>query len=295
MAIVTLTFTGSDEEITSGIPRLMTIGSNVPSTIHFTLNSATPTINSPIYIDTFSMPDGETSVHLSAFGINSDGYAGPILTQVFSADQTQIDVTRNIGLEGIVVDRFLDLTNFVVGFDADGNESSFSDIENINLREIHSSQGRLGIAEGTQVEVSTPDPDTTQYPYDDIFQPSSNVSDDLFNPRAKTIINDNRESSLLTIINRPFGSIRSLHRSGWGAQELRGTDSTYVSGGFIRRFYSPNNNTMVSYYFDHNEGRYVKGIQDLPKNIPTTVGFRNGALPLVFQWLSHGRQSGIPI
>jgi len=295
MAIVTLTFIGSEEEITSGIPRFMTIESNVPATIHFTLNGVTPTINSPIYIDTFEMPDGETSVDLSAFGIDADGYFGPILTQVFSADQTQIDVTRNIGLEGIVVDRFLDPTNFIVGFDAVGEESSFSDIPRIDLKQIHSSQGRLGIAEGTQIEILVPDPEDTPYPFDDNFQSSSKVSDDFFNPLARTIINDHREDSATRVINRPWGSIRSLHRSSWGAQELRGTDSTYVSGGFVRRFYDAKNNVMGSYYFDHNEGRYVKGLQELP-NIPNLVGFSSlTGMPLVFKWLPHGRHSTIPL
>lgn len=295
MAVVTLTFTGSEEEITSGIPRFMTIESNIPATIHFTLDETVPTIDSPIYIDTFEMPDGKTSVPLSAFGIDSDGYSGPILTQIFSADQSQIDVTRNIGLEGIVVDRFLDPTNFIVGFDADGEESSFSDIPDIDLRQIHSSQGRLGIADGTQIEVLVPNPEDTPYPFDDSFQSSSRVSDDLFNPLARTIINDERESGAIRVINRPWGSIRSLHRSGWGAQELRGTDSTYVSGGFVSRFYDSNNNIMVSYYFDHNEGRYVKGIQELP-SIPNLVGFASQTgMPLVFKWLPHGRHSTIPL
>ena len=245
MSVITLTFTGSDEEITSGIPIFMTIESNVPATIYYTLDASSPTTDSPIYIDTFEMTDGQTSVTLSAFGVDSDGYVGAVLTQVFSADQGQIDVTRNIGLEGIIVDQFLDLTDYVVGFDADGQATAFSDIPNIDLRQIHSSQGRLGIADGTQVEVFVPDPTDTPYPFDDNFQAFSNVSDDLFNPIAKTIINDNRETSITRVVNRPFGSIRSLHRSGWGAQELRGTDSTYVSGGFVRRFYGPKNNVMV--------------------------------------------------
>lgn len=295
MAIVTLTFTGSDEEITSGIPRFMTIESNIPATIYFTLDSTLPTIDSPIYIDTFSMSDGETSVTLSAFGVDADGYVGPILTQVFSADQTQIDVTRNVGLEGIVVDRFLDPTNFVVGFDADGDESGFSDIPRIDLRQIHSSRGRLGIANGTEIEVLVPDPEDTSYPFDDNFQSSSKVSDDFFNPLAKTIINDHRESSVIRVINRPWGSIRSLHRNGWGAQELRGTDSTYISGGFVRRFYDSKNNVMVSYYFDHNENRYVKGIQELP-DISNRVGFAGlSGVPLIFKWLPYGRHSTIPL
>ena len=49
-------------------------------------------------------------------------------------------------------------------------------------------------------------------------------------------------------------------------KEIMGTDGTYISGGFVRTFYSAQRNTMVSYYFDHNELRTIKSIQSLPNN-----------------------------
>lgn len=297
MAVVTLTFTGSDEEITAGIPRYITITSNVPSTIYFTLDGSVPTINSPIYIDTFEMPDGETSVTLSAFGVDYDGYLGPILTQVFAADQSTIDVTRNIGLEGVVVDRYVDPTDIPVGYGYSGYLNAVSDIPRIDLEEIHSARGRLGIAEGTQIEVGTPPPEDTAYPFDDEFQPSSKTSDDFFNPYAKTIVVDNREENVIRITSRPWGSLRtnSMHKNVWSRQELRGSDSTYISGGYIRHFYSPEKNTMVGYLFDHNTNRWVKSIQELPSNIPAFIGHTKLGPPLVIQWIGRGRHSIIPV
>lgn len=295
MAIVVLSFTGSEEEITAGIPQSMTIESNVPATIYFTLDGTTPTLASPIYIDTFAMPDGETSVSLSAFGIDADGYSGPIMTQVFAPDQTRIDKTRHVGLEGVVVDRFTDPTNIEVGYTAIGVVGTFSDIPRIDLREIRSSEGRLGIAEGTVIEIGTPPPSETPYPFDNSFQIASSPSDDpLFNPLALTITNDHRQDNPVQLINRPFGSMRNLAQDTWGHRELATTDSTYVSGGFIRRFYAPNSNTMGSYYFDHNTSRWVIGLQELPE-IPQTIGFNQMSLPLVFRWIEGGRHSVIPI
>ena len=86
-----------------------------------------------------------------------------------------------------------------------------------------------------------------------------------------------------------------MHRNDWGRNELGGVDSTYISGGFVKRFYDVNNNIMVSYYFDQNQGRYVKGIQELPSNIPQTIGFNLSAQPLVFKWIERGRHSSIPL
>lgn len=299
MAIVTLTFTSSSEEIVSGIPRFMTIESNIPSTIFFTIDESIPTENSPIYVDTFEMPDNENSVTLGAFGVDADGYDGPILTQVFAPDTTQIDVTRIVGAEGFMVDRFDDLTNIEDGIGPDGETVvRFIDEPLIDLDVIHSSRGRLGIADGVQIEVGIPDPVDTPNPFDDNFVPfSTNENAQFFNPYAKTIIIDDRLDNDIRILNRPWGSIRkTMSRNDWGRPEIMGTDATYISGGFIRTFYSGKHNTMVSYYFDQNELRNIKSIQSLPENIPNLrSNFLFGAPPLVFKWIERGRHSTIPL
>jgi hypothetical protein len=298
MSVVTLTFIASNEEIVSGIPRYITIESSVPATIHFTLDGTIPTDNSPIYIDTFEMPDNENSITLSAFGIDADGYDGLILTQIFAPDTTSIDVTRNVGMEGLVVDRFVDLTDIPYGYDSDNDINAVTDLHDLESRTIKSEMGRLGLAEGTQVEVLIPDPIETPNPFDDNFVAfSTNEDAQFFNPYAKTIVIDNRLDNDIRIINRPWGSIRkTMSRNLWGMQEIGGTDETYISGGFVRTFYSSKHNTMVSYYFDQNELRTVKSIQSLPENIPSiNDNFLYKAPPLVFKWIERGRHSIIPL
>jgi len=296
MVVVTLTFTASEEEIVSGIPKFMTIESNIPATIFFTINGTSPTTNSPVYIDTFDMPDGVNSVILSAFGIDSDGFSGLILTQTFAPDTTRVDVTRLVGSEGFVVDRFADQTNIEDGFDADGNTIRFIDKQLIDLDVIHSAKGRLGIADGVQIEVSSLSPEKTPFPFDDDFVLFSTPKEaQFFNPFAKLIVIDDRENNEVQITNRPWGSIRNLSRDFGGQMEIKGSDSTYISGGFIKAFFNAKNNVMVSYYFDHNTGRYIKSIQELPSGITNVFGFNQTGQPLVFQWLDRGRHSTIPI
>ena len=298
MTVVTLTFTASDEEIVSGIPRYMTIESNVPATIHFTLDGTVPTENSPIYVDTFEMPDNENSVTLSAFGIDFDGYYGPTLTQTFSPDTTRIDVTRHVGYEGLVVDRYVDLADIPYGYDSDGDINAVTDLNDLESITQRSERGRLGIADGTRVEILVPDPVDTPNPFDDNFVAfSTNENAQFFNPYAKTIVIDDRLDNDIRIINRPWGSIRkTMSRNLWGMQEVGGTDETYISGGFVKTFYSTKHNTMVSYYFDQNELRTVKSIQNLPENIPgINDNYLYKAPPLVFKWIERGRHSIIPL
>jgi hypothetical protein len=296
MAVVTLTFTSSEEEIVSGIPRYMTIESSVPATIYYTIDGSVPTENSPIYITTFEMPDNENSVTLSAFGIDADGYDGPILTQVFAPDTTQITVTRNVGSEGLVVDRYDDLTDIEYGYDADSEINAVTDLNDLESRIMRSDRGRFGIADGTQVEILVPDPTDTANPFDDNFVSSSSNADQFFNPYAKTITMDARIDSDIQILNRPFGSIRkTMSRNLWGKQEISGTDETYISGGFVKTFYSRRQNTMVSYYFDQNELRNIKSIQSLPDIPNLNANFLHRGPPLVFKWIERGRHSIIPL
>jgi hypothetical protein len=133
MAIVVLTFIGSEDEISSGIPRTVTIESNIPATIYFTLDGSTPDRNSPIYVDTFTMPDNMTSVILSAFGVGADDIDGPILVQTFAPDMSHVTISKNIGPEGVTVDMADDDTNITNGFGPSGEAVRFLDIDPIYL------------------------------------------------------------------------------------------------------------------------------------------------------------------
>ena len=297
MAVVTLTFTGSEQEIVSGIPQTVTITSNVPATIYFTVDESVPTTSSPIYTGTFDMVDGVNSITLSAFGVDAEDTIGPILTQVFAPDTTRVTVSRNVGMEGFVLSRYGTGDDTPDGFDADGEVARFMDVDMETLDIIRKEFGFDGIEEGTLVKVGYPDPDTTASLIDNDFVPFSTPEvGELFNPDARTIVIDNRIDNDVQLTLRPYGSLSDPYKE-FGGKRIRESadDSTYVSGGFVRRFYDAKNNVMVSYYFDHNENRYVKNIQELPDDIQTTdnIGIRGAGMPLVFEWIYRGRQSSI--
>jgi len=297
MAIVTLSFTGSEEEIASGIPKYMTIESNIPATIYYTLDGSTPTFNSSIYIDTFGMPDAMTSVILSAFGVDGLNNIGPILTQTFSADVTRVTVARNVGMEGFVLNRANMGPDYPDRYGPDGYVATFLDVDPETLDIIRKEHGINGIEPGTVIEIGYPIPSDPWTIDETEFVPfSSPEKAQFFNPHARMIVIDNRKNNEINLTLRPFGSLSNIYKE-FGGKRIReaADDATYVSGGFVRRFYDAKNNIMVSYYFDHNESRYIKNIQALPSNIKVTnIGLQASAsLPLVFQWIYRGRQSSI--
>ena len=286
MALITLIFIKSEAEITYGIPETVVIASSVPATIYFTLDGTIPTEDSAIYIDELSMPYNTMSITLNAFAIDGSGNESEIFTELFAADMNKLDRTHILGSEGNVVDRFSDPTNIVDGFDADGNAAKFIDKELVYLDPIYSDE--------TKPEVIIPPPSDTPNPWDDNFVPYSTPEHaHLFNPYAKVIVIDGRVQNDIKIINRPFGSITTYYREQFGkkTREL-GQNGLPVSGGFVKTFYSAANGIMVSYYYDNNEERWVKSIQNLPA-IPAFRGSNYAGMPLVFKWIYRGRHSTI--
>lgn len=296
MAVSTLTFISSENEIMSGVPEYVEIESNIPSNIYYTIDTSEPSIDSNIYSGyIYFTPNGPSSFTLKAFGIDVDGYRGPTLSQTFSADTSEISVARNVNGEGIIVDKYEDTTNTVYGYNADGQAAQFSDLtqEEINDLTNRSAKGRNGIEEGTQIKVNIPNPETTTYPYDDQFEAfSSTKYASTFNPYAKTIVIDNRETNEIKTTLRGYCTLSNIYTEKDGSR-LRGSaeEATYISGSKIRTFYNKNNNTMCSYYFDHSQSRWIKNIQELPPNIPITIGKRNSGFSRFFIWIERGKQS----
>jgi len=235
---------------------------------------------------------------LSAFGVDGGGTSGPVLTQVFAPDVTRVSVSRHVDGEGFVISRADTGDDIPDWYDADGAPARFIDVDLETLDVLRRDRGWEGIAPGTQIEVGVPEPGSTASLVDDGFTLYSTPEvGELFNPNARMILIDTRRDNDLNPTLRPFGSLHNPY-SEFGGKRIRepADDATYVSGGFVRRFYDTKNNIMVSYYFDHNEGRYIRNIQELPEDIKNTnnIGVQaNAGPPLVFEWIYRGRQSSI--
>jgi hypothetical protein len=296
LAYVNLTFTPSEIELVSGVPQSVAIESDVPATIYYTTDSTAPGLDSLVYVDPISIPTSLSSFTLSAFGIDGDGYESDILTQTFAADPTQLNRTRLVNGEGVVVDAFDDPANTITGFDASGVAGSFTDLTDQFLydQSIHSAHHAPGDQTGTLVEVNIPKPADTPNPYDDQFTPYSNTRyAATFNPYAKTITIDNREANEVNPILRPWGSLEDIYRENGGVRVRSSSEGAcYVSGGFTRRFYDRANGVMVSYYFDHNEARWIKNTQAMPTNVQATAGVYSAVdNQFVFRWIPRGKHN----
>lgn len=298
MAIVSVTFTNSEEELISGIPRFVEISTNEPSTIYYTLDGSLPTLFSSVYTEPIVMPSTVGEITLSAVGYYLDGYSTlvptAILTNIYRTDQSDLDRTRYIFFEGLVYS-YPGGQNIPIYYDYAGEVSFSIDIPADQLYFIESDQDELGnpielinavtieneISEPTLIDNSAP-----------LFATPNGVT--VFNPNAKVILIDGRDSAApqsLTLLNGPYMSLRNPANASGGIDFFALRGSNYISGSATKYFVNRETNIAVFYYMDNNSGRWVKSIQPIPSPAtgPTSAVYN---FPLVFKWINFGRQMG---
>jgi len=294
MAGPILTFTASTKEVSSGIPETITITSDVPATIYYTIDGSTPDLSSAVYTDPIAFLTDINSAVLSALGVDSLDVEGAILTQTFAPDTTRVTKSRNVGMEGVVLDRANMGPDIPYRYDSEGSVGTFLDIDPAELDIIRKEKGYDGIQPGTALTVGIPTAQEEPKFNLDAFIPFSTTEKaQFFHPNAKVVLIDNRKDNEVQVTLRGYGSLSDPYKE-FGGKRIResAADATHITGGFVRRFYDAANNIMVSYYYDNMDNKYVKNIQTLPNNI--AAGYRGmspGGMPLVFQWIGRGRQS----
>lgn len=85
MAVICVTITQSEEQIVSGIPKTVSITTNIPATIFYTLDGTTPTLFSTIYTGPIYLPANQLLVTLSVLATNGVD-SSPIVVEQYQTD-----------------------------------------------------------------------------------------------------------------------------------------------------------------------------------------------------------------
>lgn len=296
----TLSFVESDVEYVSGIPDTVEINasSNI-STIYYTLDGTLPTPLSSVYDGVgVSMPRDVGIVTLSAIGYFNDGYGGyipgPVLSKTYDIEYVETPRRRS-PFQGVVYN-YPGGLDIPFWYDYNGNVTTYIDVDPAELDWVVSNRDRLGnYYDDPLLGTTIARGEDTPTRLDDNFQTSSDYSTDMFNPEALYIVVDGRASQpqpVVKVINSPFMSLResSKYYRGVDYKSIRGGNP--ISGSLGRYFVNRNTNTIVFYYYDTYDCRWIKSIQDLPpkNDVSDPPIFRR---PTVFKWLQYGRQIGI--
>lgn len=292
MPVISLSVTESSEQIVAGIPRFISIDTNLPSTIFYTINGDVPNLYSEIYTDKIEMPTNQAKVILKVFATNGSDYS-PILdfeyeTKEFSGGvrffhsgtNAEPNNTKNnqpkypFGSSGYAVNQIYtgtqsaglnvydpSLPSYPNGYDGDGNPSGFTNeeptsipTENIKktLPESYDNGKSFGFVGTLPKSSFAKEP---QIPIQD------DISNKLFDPKALVIFQDftkPNDPDIPVTINRAHFTLENVNKTRDGNQYYNhGLDAPTTTGSFLRQHYNPTDQTMTYYYFDSSQNRWI--------------------------------------
>jgi len=329
MAVITITITESAIQLVAGIPKDITMSTNVPATIFYTLDGTTPTMSSSVAVGAIALPTDECSVVLKTFA--TDGVdTSATVTQIFGpnivgdkkprskviglttqplpndnpsqfGDPSPNPEVRYGGIGGITVDA-PGVTGIPIGFDgtATGTYAAETDKpwrrsapEGYDIRYSDKTETESGSGIGTlpgQVTVVVPEKENT----------SPNANSKLFDPHAMVIIQDGREEPEdpnIPLTNRQFFSLGNPEkiRDGMG-YHTTGFEGSASTGSLVKPQYNPRENTYTFYYRDAETNRWIISIEPV-KRSSNAQAINQMLLPSsgpgernVYRWIPFKRQ-----
>lgn len=317
MAVISITITESTQQIISGIPKNISLSTNIPTTIFYTLDGTEPSTSSALYIGPITLPTNNSSVTLKLLATN--GVDSAALTRTFGpstgdarqprdtviglpvgigakdnypfGDNSQLNPVRYGRTGGITVDA-PDIPNIPDGYDgtATGTFANGTDLPLTGYKFLYSETNNKG--EFRHGVGTLPANTTIRVPPETSPQSSSKASSKFFNPRAMVIYQDSRNPPYdeVSQLNRAYFSLQRPDTTRDGALLLNtGFDGSTITGSFLKSHYNPTANTITYYYRDSDTNRWIISVEPyLPKN--ENIGALNQILfgrgsSKIFYWI----------
>jgi len=324
MAVISITISEAPRQNVAGIPESITLTTNIPATIFFTLDGSDPTTSSAVVTGPIRLPENTGTVVLKMFA--TDGVTTcPIVTESFgtsvvpnrqphdkisgipeghvkpdypfgSGSPGGVGIFGNTG--GVTVDDPA-IAGVLDGYDgtATGTHSNETDLPLASYDFIFSetnSQGERGEGIGTVPATATvviPPPITPL----SVGEGSSDANSPLFNPRSMVIFQDSGQDPYdpeESQLNRPNFNLEDVETARNGALLFTGAlDGNITRGSALKQQFNPRDNTMTYYYRDADTNRWIiSKVPYSPKpasvtNFSTIVFGRDRPTGKVFKWI----------
>lgn len=292
MVVISISVIASTDQIVSGIPRTVSISTNVSSTIFYTLDGSTPNLFSTIYTGPIFLPVSQFLVTLSILATDGVNYS-PVVVEQYQTDMVDSNVRLphsatdanalpntfnptypfgtppfqpqqqylNPALAGVTVyDPALPAVP--TGYGADGYPTGYTNqpwnIENYQIPySTTDAEGQMGPGIGTiPAKTATPvNPDPAYGPE------QTQQFTTTFNPRALVIFQDFSQENPNDPpqINRAFFTMENPEKARDGVYYFNsGPDGAPPpSGSFVRSHYNPRTNEVTYYYRDGWSNQWI--------------------------------------
>lgn len=320
MVTITIFVAESPLQLLAGIPSNVTLSTNVPATIFYTLDGSEPTVASPVAVGAIDMPTDRGQVILKAFATDGVDTSATITqeyttnvvparhphdtvigtcdscgkaTYPFGSQAEAFNIPQRFGNTGGVIYDDGEPPRSAGAYAVDGYGDYYTPprTQYQFLFSETNAIGERGRGIGTlpaRVLSVKPRNDNEQ-------QQSSNAAGPLFDPRALVIFQDSREEQYdpdIPKINRAYFDLEDQAKARDGAL-LTAVDAVTPQGGFLKAHYNPTDNTLTYYYYDNRVMRWIISKEPYyPSQNPTTnmAGIvtrssRGQGVGLVFKWI----------
>jgi hypothetical protein len=321
MAKITITITESPLQLMAGIPSNITLDTNVPATIFYTLDGTEPTVASNVVVGPIDLPTNTGRVVLRAFA--TDGVdTSAVVTQEyitnvvpgrhphdkvavegdtcdkatfpFGSPAESFNLPHRFGNTGGVIYDDGQAPRNAAAYDGTDGYGDFYTPPQSQYQFLFSETndiGERGAGIGTlpaRVVSVKPRNDNTQ-------EQQSNAAGPLFDPRALVIFQDSREEQYdpdIPKINRPYFDLEDQAKARDGSL-LTVTDAITPQGGFLKAHYNPTDNCLTYYYYDNRVARWIISKEPYyPSQNPTTNlsgivtrSSRGQGVGMIFKWI----------
>lgn len=306
MAVISVSIKQSNNQIISGIPQSITISTNIPCSIFYTLDGTDPTLLSNIYTSAIYLPTDLSLIILKVFATNGidsspiilEKYQTNILNdtrlphsgtteqpKAYAIDQYPFGSSapqpnteyKNPADSGLIVDD-PNLSQISGGYDGSGNPNNFTNlpfnVENYDIKySTTDSIGQTGRGIGTlpgnvKIELEKAPPEESKF------------YTQLFDPKAMVIFQDEslEDKELPPLINRQYFTLERHDRVRDGNDYYNyGLDAKSNTGSFLRSHYNPRTNEICYYFYDSLANRWI-----ISKSQFTPNGTYDGNLAIQF-------------
>lgn len=263
---ILLTVTASQSQVVAGIPEFLTLSTNIPATIFYTVDGNDPTIDSEIVSDgTVYLPTNYLEFVFKAFAQTSTE-STDIYEQSYSQAYQQF-TKRFSDNDGISILPFGSDPVEYLSVNQEGEEKQQTAIPFIDLEFKPSARDKFKKFEKGATSVPFVNFTLQLISQDLSYQQkvsSPNDNNINFDPTAGLIIIDGsteqaKKSQVVKIMNRPYGTINT--RSNFYNNHLR--ESPPIFGNLVRYFVNNKTGKIVFYYHDSRESRWIESHQTI--------------------------------
>jgi hypothetical protein len=296
MSVISVIITPSCDQTIEGIPNTVSVETNEPSTIFYTLDGTVPNTFSSIYVAPIIFPQSQLQVVLNVFATNGvDSSAvitaeycgnplsietmvgdrlahaavsgvdnGAMLNSLFPYGTNSPNPTfeyLNVGDAGITVYNE-DRPARSNGFDGQGHPTAYTNkpIGYFKFKQIYSttnSEGEVFPGVGNLPAKTTVIGKQSPVEY---MPEISSAADKIFNPRALVVYTDSStdDPTNPTIINSQYFSLETpeIVRDGALLYSV-GLDNPTITGSYLKSYYNNRTQELTSYFYDNNVGRWI--------------------------------------